>query len=40
MTLFDENGELANDGTAEFLRGLGIAFADWIEKTAGAREAT
>ena len=37
MTLFDENGELANEGTAEFLRGFGIAFADWIEKTAPAR---
>ena len=34
MTLFDENGELAKEETAEFLRGFGVAFADWIEKVA------
>ncbi len=31
--LFDEKGELASEGTAEFLRGFAQAFADWIEKT-------
>jgi chromate reductase len=35
MTLFDEKGELTNEGTTEFLRGFGVAFADWIEKVAG-----
>ncbi len=32
FALFDENGELANESTAEFLRVLGQAFSDWIEK--------
>ena len=31
-TLFDEAGELVNDGTAEFLRGYGQAFVAWIER--------
>ena len=39
MTLFDENGELAKEETAEFLSGFGVAFADWIEKVAGERSA-
>ena len=41
FSLFDENGELANEATAEFLRGLAQAFADWIETTApeAARQA-
>lgn len=30
--LFDENGELINDGTREFLTGFAQTFADWIEK--------
>ena len=30
--LFDENGELINESTAEFLRGYGQAFKAWIEK--------
>lgn len=39
MTLFDQNGEIASEETAEFLRGFGVAFADWIEKVAGERAA-
>jgi chromate reductase len=34
--LFDENGKLVNESTAEFLRSFGRAFADWIEKIAPA----
>ena len=30
-TLFDENGELTNEGTREFLTGFAQTFADWIE---------
>ena len=30
--LFDENGELINEGTAEFLKAFGQAFSVWIEK--------
>jgi chromate reductase len=30
-SLFDENGELINESTAEFLRGYGQAFSAWIE---------
>ena len=30
--LFDENGELVNESTTEFLRGFGAAFTAWIEK--------
>jgi chromate reductase len=30
--LFDEAGELTNDGTRKFLTAFGKAFADWIEK--------
>jgi len=30
--LFDENGELINESTTEFLRGFGAAFTAWIEK--------
>ena len=33
FSLFDEKGELTNEGTAEFLRALGQTFADWIDKT-------
>ena len=32
FTLFDDAGELINDGTAEFLKGYGVQFAAWIEK--------
>jgi chromate reductase len=32
FALFDDNGELINDGTAEFLKGYGAQFAAWIEK--------
>ena len=32
FSLFDEKGELTNEGTAEFLRGFAQAFADWIGK--------
>ena len=31
-TLIDENGELNNEGTKEFLNGFLAAFAAWIEK--------
>jgi chromate reductase len=33
FSLFGDDGELTNEGTAEFLRALGQTFADWIEKT-------
>jgi len=36
LALFDENGELVNEGTAEFLRGFAAAFAAWIEQNAPA----
>jgi chromate reductase len=39
FSLFDENGKLINESTAEFLRGLGQSFADWIEANAPARQA-
>ena len=32
FALFDENGELINESTTEFLRGYGQAFKAWIEK--------
>ncbi|MBU1375201.1 MAG: NAD(P)H-dependent oxidoreductase [Alphaproteobacteria bacterium] len=32
FALFDDNGELINDGTAEFLKSYGVQFAAWIEK--------
>jgi len=31
LGLFDDNGELINEGTAEFLRGFANSFAQWIE---------
>ena len=31
-TLFDENGELINETTREFLTGFARTFADWIER--------
>ncbi len=31
FSLFGENGELINEGTAEFLRAFGQAFSDWID---------
>jgi len=34
--LFGEDGELANETTAEFLRAFGQTFADWIERHAPA----
>jgi chromate reductase len=30
-TLFDENGELINESTREFLTGFATTFADWID---------
>jgi len=38
MTLFGADGELANEGTVEFLRAFGVAFADWIDKVSGERD--
>jgi chromate reductase len=32
FALFDENGELINEATAEFLRAYGQAFSAWIER--------
>ncbi|HEX7884494.1 MAG TPA: NAD(P)H-dependent oxidoreductase [Phenylobacterium sp.] len=32
FALFDDDGELVNQGTAEFLRSYGAHFAGWIEK--------
>jgi len=32
FSLFDDAGELINDGTAEFLKSYGAQFATWIEK--------
>ena len=32
FALFDDNGELINDGTAEFLKGYGVQFSAWIEQ--------
>jgi chromate reductase len=32
FALFDDNGELVNESTTEFLRGYGEAFKAWIEK--------
>jgi len=32
FALFDENGELINESTTEFLRGYGQAFKAWIDK--------
>jgi chromate reductase len=32
FSLFDSNGELANESTAEFLRAYGAAFSAWIER--------
>jgi chromate reductase len=32
LTLFDETGELTNEATAEFLRGLGLAFAGFVAR--------
>jgi len=34
FALFDDAGELVNDGTVEFLRAYGQAFAAWIERIA------
>ena len=34
LSLFDDKGELINDGTTEFLRAYGQAFSAWIEKVA------
>lgn len=32
FSLFDEAGALTNDGTREFLRSYGVAFAAWIDR--------
>ena len=34
-TLFDANGEIANDGTREFFESFMTAFAAWIDRFAG-----
>jgi chromate reductase len=39
FALFDENGELVNDTTAEFLKGYAAAFAEWIERVSPVAEA-
>lgn len=39
FSLFGDTGELVNEGTAEFLRAYGAAFAGWIEKIAPRAEA-
>ncbi len=36
FSLFDEHGELINEGTADFLRAYGQAFGAWIETIAPA----
>ena len=33
-SLFEEGGELTNDGTRDFLTAFGKAFAAWIDKQA------
>lgn len=33
--LFDDAGELINEGTAEFLKTYGVQFAAWVEKIIG-----
>jgi chromate reductase len=42
FSLFDESGALINEGTRDFLRDFGQAFAEWIEQTApkGAKAQT
>ena len=40
FALFDENGELINEGTAEFLRAYGAQFSAWIETIAPAADTT
>ncbi len=39
FALFDEAGELVNEGTAEFLKAYGAQFAAWVEKIIGAETA-
>uniref|UniRef100_UPI002FE0A129 NADPH-dependent FMN reductase n=1 Tax=Phenylobacterium sp. TaxID=1871053 RepID=UPI002FE0A129 len=39
LSLFDEQGELTNEGTADFLRTLGQAFAAHIERNVAAAAA-
>ncbi|MBL8556134.1 MAG: NAD(P)H-dependent oxidoreductase [Phenylobacterium sp.] len=39
FSLFDENGELVNEGTTEFLRAYGQAFSAWIDTIAPAQPA-
>ena len=39
FSLFGENGELINEGTATFLKAYGAAFKAWIEKIIGNEEA-
>jgi chromate reductase len=38
LGLFDDNGDLANEGTADFLRGFAKTFAAWIEAHVPAAE--
>jgi chromate reductase, NAD(P)H dehydrogenase (quinone) len=38
FALFDENGELINEGTSEFLRAYGAQFSAWIETIAPAAD--
>jgi chromate reductase len=39
FALFDENGELINEGTKEFLTAYGRAFGAWIEKILAGQKA-
>ena len=39
FSLFDDNGELVNEGTTEFLRAYGQAFSAWIDTIAPAQPA-
>lgn len=39
LSLFDDKGQLTNDGTAEFLRAYGQAFSAWIETIIAAKAA-
>ena len=36
FTLFNDKGELINEGTAEFLKTYGKAFSDWIDRVLAA----
>ena len=40
FSLFNDQGDLINDGTADFLRGYGEAFSAWIETILAAGKAS